>query len=60
MDKLNLAAYVESSTVALTKAQAALAMVKDDGLKKLVEGSISAGEAQIKSIQEFVKSHNLS
>jgi hypothetical protein len=59
-DKLNLAAYLESATVSLAMSQAVLPIAKDDGLKKFIEGSISAGESQIKGVQEFLKSYERS
>lgn len=58
-DKITLAKFLEASTVTLAGLQAALPVAQDDGLRKIIEGSIAGTEAQIKSVQEFCQSHGL-
>lgn len=58
-DKLSLAKFLEGSTVSLGMLNTVLPVVKDDGLKKLVEGAIATTEAQVKSVQEFCGSHGI-
>lgn len=58
-DKLSLAKFLESATISVATLNAVKPLVKDDGLKRIVETSISAGEAQIKTVQEFCQSHAL-
>lgn len=59
-DKINLATFLESSVISLSALHTSLPLIKDDGLRKLAEAAIGAGEAQIKAVQEFCQSHNLS
>lgn len=59
-DKINIATFLESSTVNLAKLQNSLPFISDDGLKKLNEAAIATAQAQIKGAQEFCKSHGLS
>lgn len=58
-DKLNLAKFLESSTVTVAMLNTLEPLVEDDGLRKIIETSINTGEAQIKSVQEFCISHGL-
>ncbi len=58
-DKTTLAKFLEASTVTLAGLQAALPLAQDDGLRKIIEGSIAQTEAQIKGAQEFCQSHGL-
>jgi hypothetical protein len=34
-------------------------LVKDDGLRKLIEAGIAAREGQIKGVQEFLHAHEV-
>ncbi len=58
-DKLSLAKFLEAATISVAMLNAAKPLVQDDGLKRIVDTSLSASEAQIKSVQEFCQSHAL-
>lgn len=59
-DKMGLAKYLESSAVSLATLNTVLPIVEDDGLKRIIEASISTTETHVKGIQEFCKTHGLS
>ncbi len=59
-DKLGLAAFLESSVASLAYLHATLALISDDGLRKLTESAIRTNEAQVKGVQEFCQSRGIS
>lgn len=59
MDKIGLAAFLETASVGVAELKAALPLVEDDGLRKLVDAALAAGEVQIKGVQEFCHAHGL-
>lgn len=58
-DKLSLAKFLESATISVATLNVMRPLVQDDGLKQIVETAINAGEAQIKTVQQFCQSHAL-